>query len=242
MIIDPTAAGFCPEKLERLNTHLQERYITPKKIAGCQVLIKRKGIAAFSASLGQMDIARQKPMAADTLFRIYSMTKPITSIALMMLFEEGRFQLTDPVYKFIPSWRSHRIWVEGEGASMVTRAPQSPMTIQHLLCHTAGLTYGGFLPGLELPVDAAYGAAGISRRGADTLETFAEKLANVPLLYDPGTRWSYSMATDVCGYLVEVISGQPFAQFLQERLFEPLDMPDTGFSIPDEKLDRFAAC
>ena len=242
MIIDPTAAGFCPEKLERLNTHLQERYITPKKIAGCQVLIKRKGIAAFSASLGQMDIARQKPMAADTLFRIYSMTKPITSIALMMLFEEGRFQLTDPVYKFIPSWRSHRIWVEGEGASMITRAPQSPMTIQHLLCHTAGLTYGGFLPGLELPVDAAYGAAGISRRGADTLETFAEKLANVPLLYDPGTRWSYSMATDVCGYLVEVISGQPFAQFLQERLFEPLDMPDTGFSIPDEKLDRFAAC
>lgn len=242
MIIDPVAAGFCPKKLNRLNVHLQERYVDPKKIAGCQVLVKRRGITAFSASLGDMDIARQKPMAADTIFRIYSMTKPITSIALMMLFEEGRFQLTDPVYKFIPSWRSHRVWVEGQDTTMITRTPESPITIQHLLCHTAGLTYGGFLPGLELPVDAAYGAAGISRNGIDTLETFAEKLANVPLLYDPGTRWSYSMATDVCGYLVQVISGQPFEQFLQERLFEPLEMSDTGFTVPDHKLDRFAAC
>lgn len=242
MIIDPQAAGFCPNKLDRLSTHLQERYLAPKKIAGCQVLVKRRGITAFSESLGQMDMARDTAMAPDTIFRIYSMTKPVTSVALMMLFEEGRFQLTDPVFKFIPSWRSHRVWVEGEGASMITRAPQSPLTIQHLLCHTAGLTYGGFLPGLELPVDSAYGAAGISRDGIDTLQTFAEKLANVPLLYDPGTRWSYSMATDVCGYLVEVISGQPFEQFLKERLFEPLEMPDTGFIVSDDKLDRFAAC
>ena len=242
MKVDPRAAGFCPKKLERLSTHLQERYITPEKISGCQVLVKRRGVAAFSASMGQMDLARQKPMAADTIFRIYSMTKPVTSIALMMLFEEGRFQLTDPVFKFIPSWRSHRVWVEGDGDAMITKAPASPLTIQHLLCHTAGLTYGGFLPGLELPVDAAYGAAGISRNGGYTLETFAEKLANVPLLYDPGTRWSYSMATDVCGYLVQMISGQPFETFLRERLFEPLEMPDTGFTVPDDKLHRFAAC
>jgi CubicO group peptidase (beta-lactamase class C family) len=242
MKVDPRAAGFCPKKLERLSTHLQERYITPEKISGCQVLVKRRGVAAFSAAMGQMDLARQKPMAADTIFRIYSMTKPITSIALMMLFEEGRFQLTDPVFKFIPSWRSHRVWVEGDGDAMITKTPASPLTIQHLLCHTAGLTYGGFLPGLELPVDAAYGAAGISRNGGYTLEAFAEKLANVPLLYDPGTRWSYSMATDVCGYLVQMISGQPFETFLRERLFEPLDMPDTGFTVPDDKLHRFAAC
>jgi CubicO group peptidase (beta-lactamase class C family) len=242
MKVDPRAAGFCPKKLERLSTHLQERYITPEKISGCQVLVKRRGVAAFSAAMGQMDLARQKPMAADTIFRIYSMTKPVTSIALMMLFEEGRFQLTDPVFKFIPSWRSHRVWVEGDGDAMITKAPASPLTIQHLLCHTAGLTYGGFLPGLELPVDAAYGAAGISRNGGYTLEAFAEKLANVPLLYDPGTRWSYSMATDVCGYLVQMISGQPFETFLRERLFEPLDMPDTGFTVPDDKLHRFAAC
>jgi CubicO group peptidase (beta-lactamase class C family) len=242
MKVDPRAAGFCPKKLERLSTHLQERYITPEKISGCQVLVKRRGVAAFSAAMGQMDLARQKPMAADTIFRIYSMTKPVTSIALMMLFEEGRFQLTDPVFKFIPSWRSHRVWVEGDGDAMITKTPASPLTIQHLLCHTAGLTYGGFLPGLELPVDAAYGAAGISRNGGYTLEAFAEKLANVPLLYDPGTRWSYSMATDVCGYLVQMISGQPFETFLRERLFEPLDMPDTGFTVPDDKLHRFAAC
>jgi CubicO group peptidase (beta-lactamase class C family) len=242
MKVDPRAAGFCPKKLERLSTHLQERYITPEKISGCQVLVKRRGVAAFSAAMGQMDLARQKPMAADTIFRIYSMTKPVTSIALMMLFEEGRFQLTDPVFKFIPSWRSHRVWVEGDGDAMITKTPASPLTIQHLLCHTAGLTYGGFLPGLELPVDAAYGAAGISRNGGYTLEAFAEKLANVPLLYDPGTRWSYSMATDVCGYLVQMISGQPFETFLRERLFEPLEMPDTGFTVPDDKLHRFAAC
>ena len=110
------------------------------------------------------------------------------------------------------------------------------MTIQHLLCHTAGLTYGGFLPGLELPVDPAYAAAGISRSGADTLEEFVEKLSRVPLLYEPGSRWSYSLATDVCGHLIEVISGQPLETFLKERLFEPLDMPDTGFSVPDEKI------
>jgi CubicO group peptidase (beta-lactamase class C family) len=242
MKVDPRAAGFCPKKLERLSTHLQERYITPEKISGCQVLVKRRGVAAFSAAMGQMDLARQKPMAADTIFRIYSMTKPVTSIALMMLFEEGRFQLTDPVFKFIPSWRSHRVWVEGDGDAMITKTPASPLTIQHLLCHTAGLTYGGFLPGLELPVDAAYGAAGISRNGGYTLEAFAEKLANVPLLYDPGTRWSYSMATDVCGYLVQMISGQPFETFLRERLFEPLEMPDTAFTVPDDKLHRFAAC
>ena len=242
MKVDPRAAGFCPKKLERLSTHLQERYITPEKISGCQVLVKRRGVAAFSAAMGQMDLARQKPMAADTIFRIYSMTKPVTSIALMMLFEEGRFQLTDPVFKFIPSWRSHRVWVEGDGDAMITKAPASPLTIQHLLCHTAGLTYGGFLPGLELPVDTAYGAAGISRNGGYTLEAFAEKLANVPLLYDPGTRWSYSMATDVCGYLVQMISGQPFETFLRERLFEPLEMTDTAFTVPDDKLHRFAAC
>ena len=116
------------------------------------------------------------------------------------------------------------------------------MTIQHLLCHTAGLTYGGFLPGLELPVDAAYASAGISRNSEDSLTSFVEKLSQVPLLYDPGTRWSYSIATDVCGHLVELISGQPFESFLKERLFEPLGMLDTAFTVSDASLNRFAAC
>jgi len=242
MNMDPTAAGFCPRKLAKLNDHLRERYLAPQKIAGCSIRIVRNGVTACDASLGMMDLERQKGMQDDTIFRIYSMSKPITSVALMMLFEEGRFQLTDPVYKFIPSWRQHQVWVEGEGESMVTRPLTAPMTIQHLLCHTSGLTYGGFLPGLELPVDPAYAAAGISRAGTDTLAQFVEKLAKVPLLYEPGSRWSYSLATDVCGHLIEVISGQPLEDFLIERLFKPLEMPDTRFSVPDDKLERFAAC
>ena len=242
MEVDPTAAGFCPDKLSKLDHHLISRYIEPQKISGFNLRVVRNGKVAHNTSMGLMDIERNKPMRDDTIFRIYSMSKPITSIALMMLFEEGRFQLTDPVYKFIPSWRKHRVWVEGEGKSMVTRPPKTPMTVKHLLSHTAGLTYGGFLPGLELPVDAAYASAGISRAGTDTLKEFVEKLAEVPLLYDPGSRWCYSLSTDVCGYLVEAISGQSFESFLQERLFEPLDMPDTGFSVSDDQLDRFAAC
>jgi len=242
MNMDPTAAGFCPRKLAKLNDHLQKRYLAPQKIAGCSVRIVRNGVTACDTSLGMMDLERQKGMRDDTIFRIYSMSKPITSVALMMLFEEGRFQLTDPIYKFIPSWRQHQVWVEGEGESMVTRPLTAPMTIQHLLCHTSGLTYGGFLPGLELPVDPAYAAAGISRAGTDTLAQFVEKLAKVPLLYEPGSRWSYSLATDVCGHLIEAISGQPLEEFLIERLFKPLEMPDTRFSVPDDNLERFAAC
>ena len=242
MTVSAEVAGFSTEKLAKIETHLETRYLKPGKISGYRVEVVRRGQAAYSATMGLMDIERDKAMRDDTIFRIYSMSKPITSIALMMLLEEGRFQLTDPVYKFIPSWRKHRVWVEGEGDAMVTRAPDAPMTVQHLLCHTAGLTYGGFLPGLELPVDPAYAAAGISRAGTDTLQEFVEKLAEVPLLYEPGSRWSYSMSTDVCGYLVEAISGQPFESFLQDRLFGPLDMPDTGFSVSDAQLDRFAAC
>ena len=242
MTVSAEVAGFSAEKLAKIETHLETRYLKPGKIAGCRVQVVRRGETAYSATMGLMDIERDKAMCDDTIFRIYSMSKPVTSIALMMLMEEGRFQLTDPVYKFIPSWREHRVWVEGEGEAMVTRAPKAPMTVQHLLCHTAGLTYGGFLPGLELPVDPAYAAAGISRAGADTLQEFVEKLAKVPLLYEPGSRWSYSMSTDVCGYLVEAISGQSFESFLQERLFGPLDMPDTGFTVSDTQLDRFAAC
>jgi CubicO group peptidase (beta-lactamase class C family) len=242
MTVSAEVAGFSAEKLAKIETHLETRYLKPGKIAGCRVEVVRRGETAYSATMGLMDIERDKAMCDDTIFRIYSMSKPVTSIALMMLLEEGRFQLTDPVYKFIPSWREHRVWVEGEGEAMVTRAPKAPMTVQHLLCHTAGLTYGGFLPGLELPVDPAYAAAGISRAGTDTLQEFVEKLARVPLAYEPGSRWSYSMSTDVCGYLVEAISGQSFESFLQDRLFDPLDMPDTGFSVSDKQLERFAAC
>ena len=189
-----------------------------------------------------MDRERGKAMRDDTIFRIYSMTKPITSVALMMLWEEGRFQLTDPIHRFIPSWRDQRVWQEGAGRKMVTRPPLAAPTMQHILSHTAGLTYGGLLPGLETPVDEAYQGLGIERGQGETLREFADKLGRVPLLYDPGQRWCYSLATDVCGALVEIISGQPFEVFLQERILQPLGMVDTGFRVTDEQVDRFAAC
>ena len=242
MEVDATAAGFQKEKLARIGTHLRENYVDPGKIPGCQVLVSRHGIPAYFESMGLMDRERNKAMRDDTIFRIYSMTKPITSVALMMLWEEGRFQLTDPVHRFIPSWRDQRVWQEGSGAEMVTRRPASPVTMQHILSHTAGLTYGGLLPGMETPVDDVYKDLGVARGGGETLLDFADKLGGVPLLYDPGQRWCYSLATDVCGALVEIISGQPFESFLQERILGPLGMVDTGFRVTDEQADRFAAC
>ena len=242
MVIDPKAAGFSGEKLGHLERHLRDHYIDPEKIPGCRLIIARRGIVAQSLTLGHMDRERGRLMRDDTIFRIYSMTKPITSIALMMLFEEGRFQLSDPVYKFIPSWRSQEVWVEGTGANTVTRPPKRPMTLHHLLTHTAGLTYGGILPGMDQPVDDAYRAAGATRSANEPLATFVQRLAAVPLLYDPGSQWSYSVATDVCGYLVELISGLSLAEFFRARIFEPLDMSDTGFFVRDQDIDRFAAC
>ena len=191
MNVDAAGAGFQEEKLARIGAHLTENYVEPGKIPGCQVLVSRHGIPAYFESMGLMDRERGKAMRDDTIFRIYSMTKPITSVALMMLWEEGRFQLTDPIHRFIPSWRDQRVWQEGAGRKMVTRPPLAAPTMQHILSHTAGLTYGGLLPGLETPVDEAYQGLGIERGQGETLREFADKLGRVPLLYDPGQRWCY---------------------------------------------------
>lgn len=241
MHVNPAAAGFSAAKLQRISKHLQQNYIQPGKISGCQVMVSRHGVPAYFESLGMRDRERDQPVTEDTIFRIYSMTKPITSIALMMLFEEGRFQLNDPVYRFLPAWRDQQVWVQGAGAAMQTRAAASPMTMRHILSHTAGLTYGALLPVDPHPVDAVYQQLGVQRGDGETIASFADKLAQVPLRYDPGTKWLYSLATDVCGCLVEVISGQKFEEFLQQRIFEPLGMHDTGFWVPAEKVQRFAA-
>ncbi|MEC7663121.1 MAG: serine hydrolase domain-containing protein [Pseudomonadota bacterium] len=241
MDTNPAAAGFSASKLQRISAHLQENYIQPGKIAGCQVMVSRHGTPAYFQSLGEMDRERGKPVADDTIFRIYSMTKPITSIALMMLFEEGRFQLNDPVYRFLPAWRGQQVWVQGTGEDMETRPPASPMTMRHILSHTAGLTYGALLPIDPHPVDAVYQQLGVNRGDGETIQTFADKMAQVPLRYDPGTKWLYSLATDVCGCLVEAISGQKFEDFLQQRIFETMGMQDTAFWVPEKKVERFAA-
>lgn len=237
METSPRLAGFSAERLDRIGEHLERSYIEPGKIAGCQVLVARHGVPAYFRSFGFMDLERRRPMRDDTIFRIYSMTKPITSVALMQLFERGRFQLNDDVYRVLPEWRQQKVYVSGEGEAMVTRAPAGPMTFRHLLTHTAGLSYGWS----DHPVDKLYRARGIVRQRGETLQSFVEKLADVPLFSDPGTRWMYSYATDVCGYLVEALSGKPFARYLQEEIFEPLGMRDTGFWVPPEKRDRFAA-
>ena len=241
-----TWTGLAADRLERITDHLNRNYIEPGKIAGCQVAVSRHGHLAYSRSLGQMDRERAKPMADDTIFRIYSMSKPITSVALMTLYERGYFQLDDPVSRYIPEWKDHKVWVSGQGDQMQTAAPTTPMSFRHVLSHTGGLTYGSLLetlgsPATGHPVDKVYGELGVRRGEGETLRDFAMKLAKVPLRYQPGERWMYSLSTDVCGYLVEAISGKRFDRYLQEEIFDPLKMKDTSFVVSPDKLDRFAA-
>ena len=241
-----TRTGLSTERLERITAHLNRNYIEPGKIAGCQVAVTRHGHMAYFRSFGQMDRERNKPMADDTIFRIYSMSKPITSVALMMLYEQGYFQLDDAVSRYIPEWRDHKVWVAGDGDRMELVAPNTPMTFRHVLSHSGGLTYGSLLAALGAPddghpVDKAYAEHKVRRGHGETLHDFAMKLAKVPLRYHPGERWMYSLATDVCGYLVEAISGQRFDHYLQEHIFGPLRMKDTGFVVAADKVSRFAA-
>jgi len=238
--------GLDPDRLARIDEHLERRYIQPRKIAGALTLVARRGELAYLSPVGLMDLERQKPMRDDTIFRIYSMTKPITSVAMMMLWEEGHWQLTDPVHRFIPQWRELRVYQAGTHPNHLTTPVERPMSVRDLMTHQSGLTYG-FMN--RTNVDAAYRQKGIGGAviGGDdaprpgSLAEFVELLADIPLEFSPGTAWNYSVSTDVLGHLVEVISGQRFDQFLRERIFEPLGMVDTGFSVPPDKVERFAA-
>jgi CubicO group peptidase (beta-lactamase class C family) len=236
--------GLDAGRLERITDHLERNYIAPGKITGCQVSVARHGHLAYFKSFGLMDRERGKPTREDTIYRIYSMTKPIVSVALMTLYEQGHFQLNDPVHRFVPSWRNHRVWVSGKGDDMKTERPRRPVSFRDVLSHTAGFTYGGGLPGVGIqhPIDKIYRALKVRSLGsADTMTEFLDKLGQVPLRYQPGTAWMYSLATDVCGALVEVISGKPLAQYLDEVIFRPLGMKDTAFQVAPDKQDRFAA-
>ena len=246
MELAPKNTGLSTARLERITEHLERNYVGPGKIAGCQIAVARHGHLAYFRSLGQMDRERDKPMTDDSIFRIYSMTKPITSVALMTLYERGYFQLNDPVSRFFPAWKNHRVWVSGAGADMVTEDPVRPLSMRDMLCHTGGLTYGAALVALGAPdaglaVDKVYAEVGVRRGRGETLMEFMDKLAQVPLLYQPGERWMYSLSTDVCGALVEKISGQRFDRYLQDTIFGPLGMNDTAFTVAPEKADRFCA-
>jgi CubicO group peptidase (beta-lactamase class C family) len=233
----PELAGFSADRLARIDQHLRTNYVEPQKIAGCQVAVSRHGHVAHWSSLGLMDIERGRPMADDTLFRIYSMTKPITAVALMQLYERGLFQLNDPVHRVVSAWKEPRVWVAGEGEAMETRAADRPITFRDLLCHTAGLSYGA----TSHPVDRVYRTLDVRRDRGETLASFVAKLTQVPLHYSPGERWMYSYATDVCGHLVEVLSGMTLDRYFQAHIFEPLGMTDTAFHVTPAQTERFAA-
>ena len=216
----PESVGMSKAAFERIEAHLRHRYVEAGRFPGTQLLVYRRGKVVHSAVQGFADVERKAPMKDDTIFRIYSMTKPITSVAFMMLFEEGRVALDDPVHKYIPEWSNLGVFQAGTAPAFLTRPPSRPMLIVDLLRHTSGLTYG-FQQ--RSNVDAAYREKKIGEvEKAGTLQSMIEDLAKIPLEFSPGDAWNYSVATDVIGYLVGKISGMPFEQFLKQRIFDPL--------------------
>ena len=236
----PEDVGLSSARLERLDRFLRHRYVDAGRLAGTVTLVARHGKVVHTSVQGLMDRERKKPMRDDTIFRIYSMTKPITSVAFMMLVEDGLVALEDPVCRYIPGWRDMGVFVAGEIGTFRTR-PAAPMRVIDLLRHTSGLTYG-FQQ--RSNVDAAYRKLGIGVLEAPRLdlEQAIEALGQLPLEFAPGEGWNYSAATDVIGYLVGKISGMPFEEFVKTRILDPLDMVDTDFHVPMKKAERFAAC
>ena len=242
MSANPKSVGLSPERLGRIDDFLQRKYIDTGKLPGTLTMVARRGEIAHLGMRGMADVERGKPVAEDTIWRIYSMTKPITSIAFMMLVEEGLVALDDPVHRFIPEWRNLGVFAGGtHRTGFQTRRTERPMLIIDLLRHTSGLTYGFQL---RTNVDAAYRAAKIGEIEKDDsdLDHFVETLAKLPLEFSPGEKWNYSVATDVLGYLVQKISGERFEDFLKRRIFDPLGMADTGFHVRDGEAARFASC
>lgn len=233
----PEDVGFSTAGLRRIDDHLRSAYVDQGKIAGALTLVARRGRIAWLSPLGLMDLERGKPTREDTIFRIYSMTKPVTSVAMMMLHERGLFQLSDPVHKWIPSWEHLRVYRYGKNPNFTTDPPARAMTVRDLLTHMSGLSYGIME---RTHVDGAYRKLGIGD-GKGSLADMVAKLSQLPLEFSPGTRWGYSVATDVLGHLVELITGDRFDEFLRRNVFEPLGMVDTSFIVPEASIERLSA-
>lgn len=232
-------AGLSLDRLENVARHLDERYIQPGKLPGAVTLVARRGEVAWVRAQGLMDVERNKPARRDTVYRIYSMTKPVTSIAMMQLYEQGRFLLNDPVHKYIPSWKNLRVFQGGIYPNFQSVPASTTMTIRDLFTHMSGLTYG-FL--YQSNVDAAYRTLKLDGSKNLTLDKLVEELARLPLEFSPGTAWNYSASTDVLGYLVQLLADKPLDDYFQEHIFDPLGMSETGFQVRDDQVDRFAAC
>lgn len=231
--------GMCAARLDNVG-RLVGDYVTSGCYPGAVTVVARHDKVVHLGVHGCADVARDRPMRPDTIFRTYSMTKPIVSVALMTLYEEGRFQLDDPVWKFIPSWRDMTVCTGGTPDEPVTRAPARPMTVRDLLMHTSGLAGRS----ADSPVAELYRRANVADVDGATgnLAGMVDRLATIPLAADPGSRWIYGISTDVVGRLCEIIGGKPLDVFLRERIFDPLSMVDTGFSVPEADRGRFAAC
>jgi CubicO group peptidase (beta-lactamase class C family) len=239
METDPEAAGLDRGRLARIDDHLLRRYVQPGKIAGCQVLVARNGHVGHLRSLGHRDLERDRPVTDDTIWRIFSMTKPVTGVALLALYEHGHFQLDDPLHKFLPELAGLKVRRRDEDGRRVLVDAARPVSVRDVLMHTAGFGYETLLRA-EPGAGVSYGGALLSSPDM-TLADLVTRLAERPLHFQPGTRWLYSVGTDLCARLVEVISGRPFDEYLRDVVLGPLGMVDTGFWVPDERIDRFAA-
>lgn len=235
MKVDPDAAGLDATQLARIDEHFTTRYIETGKIAGCQVAVTRHGSLGYFKSFGLMDRERSRAVEEDTIWRLYSMTKPIVGVALMQLYERGDFQLNDPVHRWIPEWKDLQVKTNDGGRIK----PDRPMNVRDCLMHTTGLGWGIDGP---LTMDKFLPAMTAIRGGRDgTLADMCTNLASHPLEFSPGTQWLYGLSIDICGRLVELMSGQSLDAYLQDNIFEPLGMVDTAFSVTAERAPRFAA-
>ena len=237
----PEAVGLSSSRLERIDQFVRQKYVEPGRMPCGVVVVHRRGETAHFSAFGMADVERKKPVKEDTIFRIYSMTKPITSIAMMQLVEQGLVALDEPVHKYIPAWKDLGVFAGGGGTTPFrTTATLRPMQIIDLLRHTSGLTYG-FQETTN--VDAAYRKlkiGEIAKHG--TLDTMIDGLSKLPLEFSPGTAWNYSVSTDILGYIIERVSGQKFEDYLRSKILKPLGMVDTDFFVHPGKEARFAAC
>ncbi len=232
----PESLGFEPKRLEYI-TDWMNRYVDGGKLAGAQTLIARSGKIAYSKSVGQADRENNNPWTDDTMARFYSMTKPITSVALMMLYEKGLFHLDDPLEEFIPAFKDMQVLRPQARSIDDTEPATSKITVHNLLTHMSGMTYGFNEGVLGKYYDANKMDFGTTR---GSLEGQIQQLSEMPLQFNPGSRWNYGVSTDVVGRLVEIISGQDLKSYFHEHIFKPLGMVDTDFGIPEEKIDRYA--
>jgi CubicO group peptidase (beta-lactamase class C family) len=236
--VDPGEVGFDAQRLARIDTHFRA-YVDDGRLPGFQVMVSRRGKVAHLTSYGLADIEAGRSVETDTLWRIYSMTKPVTSVAAMMLVEQSRMELTDPISRWLPEFAEPRVYVGGPATKPVTLPAKAPIRVWHLLTHTSGLTYGFHHVHVT---DELYRLAGYDLgMPAESLAALSEGIAKLPLAFEPGSEWNYSVSTDILGRLVEAVSGQPFDEFLAENIFGPLDMTDTGFYVDEPRHSRLAA-